>query len=374
MRYTFDPGALKAAVDVAGRATAGRSTIEALAYLHLDGHTLTGSDAEVTVAVTVAADLEDPAGPVLLPADPLARMLREAPQDAPIDLTVDGDGKITLTAGGAEYQMATVDARTYPAVADVPDDAPGYVLPAGTLADGLARVAYAASQEEGKYAMCGVLFDPRPAGLALVATDGKQLAVIEVAADVTGNPSIPDGVHEAPFSVLVPTAAAKHLVALLKRGDPESAVEVRLTRSLIEFRSRAGVLTARLLEGRFPPYRDVIPKTFLGTLGADAADLTGAVRRAQIMTDDDAAGVVFDLAPGRLTLSAQSRSKGKSVVTTEADYIGKLVAVRLDPKFVLGALHAAGDDVLMRVGDRSGKPGSVVFVAGSWQALVVPME
>ena len=141
--------------------------------------------------------------------------------------------------------------------ADIADFAPASGTtswPPATCRRMIRRTVFAAAREEGKYAMRGVLWDMEEKKAKLVATDGKRLAV-------TSGPCVAHGGGDKKGqSHLVPPKAMSLLERILADGDASQPVQVSLRANEALFRTERAVIYSRLVEGRFPPYRDVIPK------------------------------------------------------------------------------------------------------------------
>src|SRR5207253_10955745 len=95
---------------------------------------------------------------------------------------------------------------------------------------------------------------------------------------------------------------------------------------------------SRLVEGRFPPYRDAFPKKAVVKVPLPVPTFLAAVRQAKIMTDDDSKRVTFAFAKGKLTLEARGATTGRSKVEMPLEYDAKPISINFDPKFLTDML------------------------------------
>src|SRR5262249_4107815 len=154
------------------------------------------------------------------------------------------------------------------------------------LRDMIRRTVFAAADDTGRYSMSGVLWELEKAVVRLVATDGKRLALAEGVATAVGG-------HTPGGQPPVVPAKAMHLLERDLQDDPEEAVRVSLRPNDVLFRTGRSVLYSRLVEGRFPDYKSVLPRKKAVAVPLPAGPFQAAVRQAAIMTDDDSKRVTF---------------------------------------------------------------------------------
>jgi DNA polymerase-3 subunit beta len=220
-------------------------------------------------------------------------------------------------------------------------------------------VIFAAAREEGKYAMRGVYWEVGSEGLTLVATDGKRLSVVGL-----GGP-------REKATALLPPKAMQILQSLC--GDELVKVWLPKANGQAYFETGAALLSSRLVEGRFPPYRDVMPKKAKATVPLVAGTFYGAVRQAALMTDDESKRIEFAFQAGKVTLTAQGATTGKASVTHALpDYAGPDISISFDPSYLCDMLRVLDKDDTLQLDLVDGEK-SAVFRAGEWKHLVVPL-
>lgn len=368
MKAVFDPRPLSEAFAFAASAAPSRSPMEALRNVKLvadgDGARLVATDLEVAVTADVAGvEVAEP-GAALLPADRFAAILKTW-GGGPLPLSL-ADGVLRVGSGRAAFRLTAADAAVFPDLSAPPD---GWrrTADAADLATALRRTTFACDAGSARYALGGVLFEPRgDGGLDLVATDGRRLAVATVAAE-------PDGGAEpaARATSVVPLKAA----ALLARRLVVGRVAMAFSSNAAAFRLHGAEIWTRLVEGRFPAYRDAIPADPSPLVAFRAGDLRTAVQQAAITTSVESAAVDFGLSSGRLTLSSSAADVGEAAVELDCHHAGPPVAFALNARFAGEMLRALGDyaAVSLRATDAR---SPVLFEVddGSYRHVIMPMS
>ena len=248
-----------------------------------------------------------------------------------------------------------------------------YRLSAHDTAHGIASVRACIANEMSRYAISGILFDIFNNTATYVATDGRRLATC------SGEATIVSG--DGRTGAIVPALAAMLVERLAKAADVEAGVDAEFRDNSAKFSASTphGHVTIQtlLVEGKFPPYKDVVPKDEpAGVVTLDHRALRSALARASIMTNEESRGVAFDFKPGELTLSGHAPENGDATIrvpiTSES---GKPCGVMLNPDFVVQWLNAQGGDghgVTMAL---RGATKPVVYTAqGGGELVVMPMN
>jgi DNA polymerase-3 subunit beta len=211
--------------------------------------------------------------------------------------------------------------------------------PAEQLAHAIRSVLVAADTESSRYALGAVLIEVATGGkVSLVATDGRRLHLAEIENAVNLDPSV----------TLLPARAAGILYSLATAGGQEM-VEIDASDREVVCTCGGVTLTARLTEGRFPKWRDVLPKDSGEPTSVFVADLLSATTAAAIVTSEQSRGVRYTFAAEGIHMQARSAEAGESSVTCEVQSAGHKCSVLLDPAFVrewLRGLPAAGNPVV----------------------------
>lgn len=229
---------------------------------------------------------------------------------------------------------------------------------------------FAIDESALRYALGGVLLEFHADGIIAVSTDGRRLAKHEVAASVVGN----HGQHEdgGCSVVIVPGRAVRLLLKLLPTDD--ELIKLVATPNDIRVATPGMMIVSRLLEGRFPRWRDVIPKrTDAVHLTLDMDKFHAVLRQASIVTSEDSRGIGFSLDADTLTLDANTAEVGSACVAMEVVYSGQPIAVCLDNTFVAEFCKAIAQDSQVSV-EVSDDGGAAVFRAGAYEYVVMPLS
>jgi DNA polymerase-3 subunit beta len=329
-----------------------------------DKCTLMATDLELGIRLEVRSPQIKKPGEAILSAAKLVSILRESTDT---HLTIEADGnRCVVTGEHNEFEMPGEDPAEFP---DIPVFADGkhHELTAGALRTMIRRTVFAAAKESTRYAMTGVVWELTAEHARLVATDSKRLALATGPAKTVGGHAPASG-----QSHIVPTKA----MALLERNlhDDEEVIKVALRPNEVLFRTERATIYSRLVEGRFPPYKEILPKKANARIPLAVTPFMTAVRQAAIMTDDESKRVAFHFAPGKLTLEAHGAATGRSKVEMELEYDGTPIDINFDPHYLIDMLKVldAGDPLTLDLTDGS-KPA--LFKSGAdYQYLVMPLS
>ena len=291
---------------------------------------LTGSDSDLTIHVSVTVNGEED-GVSVLPGRLAGEIVRALPPGAVV--VVFDDEEAHITSGRSEFAIRVLPAEEYPRLADVTGDP--LTLSAGELADALKQVVPAASSDDARPILTGVLLAAEAGGLRLVATDSYRLSV----RDLPGTSVLAEGQH-----VLVPSRALDELGRMLAGVE---TVELRLGERDASFGVGDTRLTPRLIEGEFPNYRGLIPASYPNqlTVGRDA--LLEAIRRVKLMARE-ATPVRLVMKSDGLELVAITQDVGQAHEEIDAKYEGTELTVAFNPEYLQKGVEVApGDEVVL---------------------------
>ncbi len=331
MKFRCERDVLAEALATAGRAATGRTgTLPVLSGVRLELHgdqlTVTGTDLELTIQLelTVGGEID---GSTVIPARLSSDIVRSL-GDPRVEITV-GPDEVGISAGRSHFSVRPLSVDDYPRLATPSDRA--VTLPAAAFGEALKQVVRAASTDEARPILTGVLLAAEGDGLRLVATDSYRLAV----RDLTGTSVLaPDQ------KVLVPSRALNELQRLL--GNTES-ITLRLGERDATFDVGTSRLTTRLIEGEFPNYRQLIPASYPNKLTVSREGLQEAIRRVKILAKD-ATPVRLQLAADGLKLTAITQDVGNAADELDATLEGTEMTVAFNPDYLASGVDAAISD------------------------------
>ena len=378
MKFRCERDVLSEAIGSAGRAVASRSgALPILSGLLVrttdDGLELAGSDLELTIRVSAAAEC-DGAGAAVLPARLFGDIVRALEPGA---VSVDvGDEEARITSGRSDFKLRVLPAEDFPRLPEVAGS--GVRMDSAALADALRQVIPAASRDDARPILTGVLLVAEGAGLRLVATDSYRLAVRDLPGETTLAAALSGAAAEGRH-VLVPAKALGELQRLLAAaGGPEGGGQVELSfsdRDACFDTTRARVST-RLIEGQFPNYQQLIPSGYPNRLIVVREAFIEAVKRVRLIgRDRDNAPIRLAMGPGGLELTAVVHDVGQATEGLDAKYEGTETTVAFNPDFLLDGLAAiTSEEVLVETLDTS-KPAIVRSAEdGDFLYLLMPVR
>ena len=312
---------------------------------------VTGTDLEVTVRTELEVEvMED--GTTVIPARLASEAVRKLPPGAVVLQAADGE--IEITGGGPQFKFREMPSDDFPKLGD-PDMDGAVEIDGEAFMSALAQVSIAASHDDARPILTGVYFENEGGSLRMVATDSYRLAVRDLPA------------MEADLAGLVPVKALREL----KRTVGEKSLRVAIGGREAAFASERGTLTARLIEGTFPNYRQLIPESYPNQLTVDRASLLDAVDRASLVAEDHIP-VRLKLRADGLDLSVTRQDVGGEAEHLDATYNGDEMEIAFNSRYLNDGLSVVeGDDVVLDLMDPL-KPG-VLRGSGSEEFLYLLM-
>jgi DNA polymerase-3 subunit beta len=327
-----------------------------------DRCTLMATDLELGIRFDVQNLIIQEAGEAILPAARLVAILREARDSR---LSIEADSAACVVRGASlEFEMPGEDPAQFP---DIPTftDEKYHEISAGSLRDMVRRTVFATADETARYSMTGVLWEVDEDTVRLVATDGRRLAVAQGTATGHGGHTTKG---QAP---VVPTKA----MSLLERNlqVDEDAVKFCIRPNDVVFRTGRAVIYSRLVEGRFPDYKQVMPRKVATKVNLSTASFQAAVRQAAIMTDEDSKRVTFHFDRDKLTLQAHGATAGRSKVELPITYDGKPVDINFNPAYLVEMLKILPPDEEITLDLVDGSTPALFKHGTTYSYLVMPL-
>jgi DNA polymerase III subunit beta len=336
VKFRCERETLANAVSTAQRAVAARSgAMPVLSGLRITvtGNELeiVGTDLELTIRVRVPVDA-DSDGSTVVPARLLAEIVQKLEGDTVTIELVDDDARIE--AGRFATNLRTLAASEFPRLVEVTES--GVRVDAEGFATALRQVVPAASRDDARPILTGVLLTASADGLRLVATDSYRLAL----RDLPGVSMLEEGQR-----VLV---AAKGLGEVQRLLSASGEIEVVLGEREVLFRVGTTEVTTRLIEGEFPNYQQLIPSGYPNRLTVARDLLAAAVNRVRLVGQrSDAAPIRLAMSSDGLELSAVAQDVGEAHEAVEAKHEGADLTVAFNSQFLLDGIDAAGSDEIV---------------------------
>ncbi len=365
MKVICDRGALVESLNLVGGVVVSRTPKPVLTCVKISGTegslTLSATDLEIAVQVnSPRVEVQEP-GEALVPADKLSQIVRESIDPT---LTIESDqDTANITGQDSRFKIYGHPVSEFPPIPQFNGDE-DFQISAADLHRLIAMTIFATARENSRYAINGVLIEREGNKLSVVATDGHRLAMAKGSCRSSQSSEL--------RTVIVPTKALNLLLRLF--DDAEQMVKVKTTENQILFAADQAILTSNLVEGNFPPYRDVIPKD-----GDRKATLTtdlfiSAVRRAALLTNEESKGVRMSFDEGELVLSSRAPEMGEAEIKVALpEYSGEPIDMGFNPSYLLDALKVINESQVYLEMKASNKPG-VIRTDANFLYVVMPVN
>lgn len=363
MRLTCAKEGLSAALAAVGRATSSKTTVPVLGNVLVraeDGVVqLAATDMEISLRAPLDAGIEEP-GSVVLPRLAADIVRSMAPGEVVIDHRP-GEGVVSVSSGTSSFTLNCHQASEFP---ELPaDTGSGVLLPASAVVASAERVGRAASRDDTRPVLTGVLVRVESDALTMVATDSYRLAVRRT--------PIADGPVE-PLQALVPARALAEVQRVVALAGVDT-VELVLTETQGIIRAGDVRLTTRLIDGQFPDYRQLIPEQFEHNLVLDRAELQSVVTRIAVLAQRNTP-VRMAFSEGQLTVSATSEQLGEGHESIPVPFQGDPVEIGFNVEFLRAGIESIEGDEL-RLGIISPlRPGLLRGADEEFRYLLMPIR
>ena len=383
MKFRCERDSLVEVLTTAGRAVSSRTTTSlALGGIRMEsvGNRLVvvGTDLDLTVHVaTEAIGLDD--GVCVAPAKLLADIVRSLEPGA---VTIESeDDKVEISAARSRFSLRTFSVDDFPSLPEPPPSAT--FLPAAGLVEALRQVVRAASNDDARPLLTGVLIAAEGDGIRLVATDSYRLAL----RDITGSHAALESAQ-----ILVPARALTELqrLSILSYAakdtkepaggedsgrQPGATVGLSIGEHDVTFTAGGVRVSTRLLDGTYPDYRQLIPDEYPNRLHVGKDSLLDALRRVRLLVRDNTTPVRLSMRQGGVDLTVVSQEVGDASETVDADFEGSDLTIAFNPTYLIDGVEAvSGDEVLLETVDAT-KPATVrAAELSNFRYLLMPVR
>ena len=317
-----------------------------------DGHLeITASDSELTLRTQIEVENAVEEGKIAVPAKHMMDLLKELP-DQPLSIATINDSSFICSWASGESTLPYFPAEDYPEITGTDETAVTIQFPAQSLVDGISSTIYATADDEIRPAMNGILFDIDTASTTLVASDSHKL-ICYTTKDVQASEKASFILHKKPAGIL------KAII-----GKDEENVDISFDSKNAVFKFGQTVVICRLVIGKYPKYRDVIPQNNSTILRINRVQLLNTVKRVSVCSTKASNHLTFDLKSGSIMVSA--RDLGFSIAaheTIECQYDGEDLSIGFKSPFIIEILsNMSCGELVMK------------FLDSKRAALVVPAE
>ena len=327
MRLSISREKLQEGLTAVGATVPAKSTLPVLSNLLIEttdkGVQFSATDLDIAVSTETAADVEEE-GSITVPAKKLIDIARELPP-SPIRLSSLGEQRLVLDCGRAHFKILGTSKEEFPSFPNVKFS--NWRVPSATLQELIGHTAFAASTEESRPILNGVLWEAKSDVMTMVATNGHRLARMQIAL------KSPKGTVG---ELIIPPKALEQIRRLFP-ADEE--LEVGRGDNHLAFRSPFTAVYTRLIEGPYPPYEQVIPKDNDKIAVIDKLALSSALRRMSVIASDQTHRIRMTFNAGILRFSVQTPDLGEAQDELAIRYTGDPLDIGFNASYLLEMLR-----------------------------------
>ena len=320
---------------------------------------LTGTDLEVELIASTRLEGEYEEGEITVPAKKLFDICRGIADGTDIHFSLDSS-KALIKAGRGKYTLSTLSANDYPNLEDWEGEVE-FEIPASDVKRLINSTSFSMAQQDVRYYLNGMSLETEENTIRTVATDGHRLALCRL--------QYPDATLSS-RQVIIPRKGVLEISRLI--GDEERDVKVQIGANHIRMFSTDFIFTSKLVDGRFPDYRRVLPKDGDKTILASKAVLKDAFSRAAILSNEKFRGVRLNLSSGELKITANNPEQEEAEEIVDVNYQGDDLEIGFNVAYLIDVLNALNtEEVQISLSDSNSS--ALIQNAGDDSALYVIM-
>ncbi|HMS15553.1 MAG TPA: DNA polymerase III subunit beta [Planctomycetota bacterium] len=285
------------------------------------GITIVGTDLEVAVRVRLEAERIVEQGDILLPANRLLSIIREAESET-LTCTCEDMG-FTIQSGKNTSKVMAEPKGDYPEIDTVGDTTP-LIMPRDDLRRLIRKTVFATAKEKTRYAFNGVRFETAGNECRMIGTDGRRMAIMMVLVEN------PDGIEAGH---IIPTKGLSIIDRVVADGGPE--VKIHLLDRMVVVSTGSAEVSSRLVEGAFPRYESVIPRDTRSTATFEKAPLLSALRQANVLTNEESRAIRISFEADRAIMTSRTMDVGESRVEVEGHLEGEPMEANFNGDFLI---------------------------------------
>ncbi|EGQ8678619.1 DNA polymerase III subunit beta [Vibrio parahaemolyticus] len=329
MKFTIERSHLIKPLQQVSGALGGRPTLPILGNLLIKVEenvlSMTSTDLEVELVSKVTLEGDFEAGSITVPSRKFLDICRGLPDDAIITFVLEGD-RVQVRSGRSRFSLATLPANDFPNIEDWQSEVEVSLSQADlrTLID---KTQFSMANQDVRYYLNGMLFEIDGTTLRSVATDGHRMAVSQTQL----------GADFAQKQIIVPRKGVQELVKLM--DAPEQPVVLQIGSSNVRAEVNNFIFTSKLVDGRFPDYRRVLPQHTNKTLIASCDELRQAFSRAAILSNEKFRGVRVNLAGSEMRITANNPEQEEAEEMLDVTFEGDPIEIGFNVSYVLDVLN-----------------------------------
>jgi DNA polymerase-3 subunit beta len=351
------------------------STISVLANVKIEADqsgflTLTTTDMDTSATDKIQATVET-AGTTTVPVLTMFEIVKRIPQNCDMELKLTDQSNMIILAQSSDFSLPCINAAEFPDF-EVSEATTKFSIHSELLKSLFSKTRHAVSNEETRYYLNGIFFHSATSeegtpSLVAVATDGHRLAKAQTI--------LPEGAQDMP-GVIIPKKAVNELVKLLE--DYVGEVSVHLSKNRVTFIAGTSTLTSKLIDGKFPDYDKVIPKSNDKTLKITRDQFARAIELVIAVSNDKTRTVRLNIEPDKMMVQATSEmnANARGAQELQVTYDSKEpVSIGFNSRYILDSLAVIdGDTVKISLSNNIGAVLAQDANENNYVYLLMPMQ
>lgn len=296
---------------------------------------MTATDLEIELVSRVQLMVDQP-GEITIPAKKFLDICKSLPAEAKVNITIDSD-KAVIQSGRSRFTLSTLPAADFPSLESITSFYE-FSMPQNVLRRLIEKTAFAMAQQDVRYYLNGLMVEVSRGMIRTVATDGHRLAYSE---------QVIDSELADSKQVIIPRKGVMELLRLL--SDSDEPVKIILGNNHVQCLVGNQRFTSKLIDGRFPDYKRVIPAEEGHSVTADRELLKQALSRASILSNEKYRGIRIILSNNLLKLQAQNPDQEQADVEVEVSYEGDTLEVGFNVTYMMDVLNTSSSEVVQLI-------------------------
>lgn len=292
-----------------------------------------GTDLEIEMIARLPLIESNEPGAVTVPARKLLDICKGLPTDAQIAITLD-DNRLSIQSGRSKFSLSTLPASDFPNLENWQYDA-DFFIPQKTLKQLIDSVQFSMANQDVRYYLNGMLFETENNLLKTIATDGHRLAVCALSVGQT----IP-----ATCSVIMPRKGVLELSKLV--GDNEELINIQIGNNNLRVNLSDLTFTSKLIDGRFPDYKRVLPRNPDKILESSCEELKNALSRAAILSNEKFKGIRLYIHDNQMKITANNPEQEEAEEIIDVKYSAEPLEIGFNVTYLLDVLNTLKCDTV----------------------------
>lgn len=332
MLFTIDRDSLLNKLKIVEKITAQKGNVQpvlsnVLFEAENNSLNLCATDLEISIKSRTAAAVQKE-GRITLPAKKLLEIAAKLP-DKPVEFSLNEDTNVVkVSCGSSKFELIGISASEFPKIEDEIPDAKEIEIETAPFLKAVKNTVYAAASHENRNVISGVLCSIRESRLEMAATDGNRLT--RLIQDVKNSSS-------ENIRIVIPSKTLNEFARICSFVQEEKVI-LSADKSKLSLKTMSFTINSRLIEGEYPPYEQLIPKTSANKALVSRDDLIESLERVSTMVNDRTSIVRCIFEPGKLTFKAETPNSGASEDEISCEYTGEELAIAFNYKYVLDSI------------------------------------